>query len=185
MQPVPHAVGDPELAIVGRERDAMTRAFIRRRDILVVTVNRHSVENQARLQVAAAQPGPHAAGRLRGWLVVMATPRRRDEPVSVRKNEVLVGPCRILQAPVIELARGERSVVVTYPLWRGAGAAAWPARIELADGAGWVRARLDIEDAHRARRARRSWFAMAIPENVAPLELDDLRRVLSSHGGVR
>jgi len=85
----------------------------------------------------------------------------------------------------LELARGERSVVVAYPLWRGAGAAAWPARIELADGAGWVRARLDIEDAHRARRARRSWFAMVIPENVAPLELDDLRRVLSSHGGVR
>src|SRR5262249_15408078 len=70
----------------------------------------------------------------------------------------------------LKLDRGGLSLVVGYPRWSGAGPGAWPERIELADGAGWVRARLDVEDARRARRARASWFAVALPGDVAPLE---------------
>ena len=85
----------------------------------------------------------------------------------------------------LELARGGRTLSVGYPQWHGAGLAAWPGRIEVRDGAGWVSARLDIEDAHRAKRARSSWFAVTMPADVAPLELDDLRRVLSKGRGLR
>ena len=83
----------------------------------------------------------------------------------------------------LKLERDGRSLLVSYPRWRGAGVSAWPERIDLADGAGWVRARLDVEGARRARRARASWFAVALPAGVAPLELEDLRRVLARRGG--
>ena len=85
----------------------------------------------------------------------------------------------------VSVLRGERSVTVRYGAWRGRGPAAWPARIELADGAGWVRVRVEVENLHTTRRAKPAWFALALPEDARRLELDDVKRVLSGRGGVR
>ena len=79
----------------------------------------------------------------------------------------------------IQLVRDGRSLVVRYPQWRGAGDGAWPQRIELADGDGWVNARLDMEDTYHAKKSRPSWFAVSLPEDVTPLELEDLKRVIA------
>jgi len=86
---------------------------------------------------------------------------------------------------VLTLEREQRSIQVSYPQWRGAGSGAWPQRIEVSDGAGWVHARLDVEDTHKARRAKSSWFAVALPADAAPLELDDLKRAWQKTKGVQ
>jgi hypothetical protein len=80
---------------------------------------------------------------------------------------------------------GGHEVNVRYSTWRGAGTAAWPQRLEVGDDAGWVQLRLDIEDVRAARRARPSWFTLVLPEDARRLELDDLKRVLSSRGAAR
>ncbi len=85
----------------------------------------------------------------------------------------------------VTVARGERTVTARYAAWRGAGERAWPARIDLADGAGWLKVRFDLEDMRAAKRARAAWFALALPEDARRLELDDVKRVLSSRGGLR
>jgi hypothetical protein len=85
----------------------------------------------------------------------------------------------------LKFVRDERSLRVGYPQWRGAGKAAWPQRIELADGDGWVNVRLDMEDTHHAKSSRASWFAVSIPEEVTPLELEDLKRVIARVRGAR
>jgi hypothetical protein len=85
----------------------------------------------------------------------------------------------------VRLEQTERSIVVGYPQWRGKREKAWPQRIELADGEGWVRARLDVESASHAKRAHDSWFAMSLPDDVTPLELDDLKRALARVRGSR
>ena len=79
----------------------------------------------------------------------------------------------------LTLEREERSLRVDYPQWRGAGLGAWPQRIELSDADGWVHVRLDIEDTHHARASRPSWFAVSMPDEVTPLELEDLKRVIA------
>jgi len=79
----------------------------------------------------------------------------------------------------LELERDERTLSVVYPQWRGAGLGSWPQRIELADGGGWVHVRLDMEDTNHAKSSRPSWFAVAIPAEVTPMELEDLRRVIA------
>jgi hypothetical protein len=79
----------------------------------------------------------------------------------------------------LQFERDERSLRVLYPQWRGAGAGAWPQRIELADGDGWVHARLDMEDTHHAKSSRPSWFAVSMPDEVTPMELEDLKRVIA------
>jgi len=83
----------------------------------------------------------------------------------------------------LELERDERSLHVAYPQWRGAGLGAWPQRIELADGDGWVHVRVDMEGTHHAKASRPSWFAVSIPQEVTPLELEDLRRVIARARG--
>ena len=85
----------------------------------------------------------------------------------------------------VSVARGERTVTARYSSWHGTGPAAWPARVELADGAGWVRARFELEDVRAARRPRPAWFALVLPEDARRLELDDVKRVLSTRGGLR
>jgi len=79
----------------------------------------------------------------------------------------------------LELERDERTLTVGYPQWRGTGLGSWPQRIELSDGDGWVHVRLDMEDTHHARSSRPSWFAVSIPQEVIPMELEDLRRVIA------
>jgi hypothetical protein len=57
--------------------------------------------------------------------------------------------------------------------------------VELADGAGWVRARFELEEVRAARHARAAWFALVLPDDARRLELDDVKRVLSTRGGLR
>ena len=79
----------------------------------------------------------------------------------------------------LTVQRDTHEVRVQYSGWHGAGATAQPSRVEVADGAGWVRVRMDLEDVHSARRPKPAWFRLSLPEDVAPLDLDDLRRVLT------
>jgi hypothetical protein len=79
----------------------------------------------------------------------------------------------------LTVTRDNHEVQVNYSGWHGSGDAALPSRIEVADGAGWVRVRMDVESMRPFSRPKSAWFRMAIPDDVAPLELDDLRRVLS------
>jgi len=85
----------------------------------------------------------------------------------------------------LAVVRDERSLMVGYPQWRGAGLGAWPQRIEFADGDGWVRARVDMESTYRAKHSRDSWFAVSLPQDVTPLELDDLKRAIAKVRGMR
>jgi hypothetical protein len=79
----------------------------------------------------------------------------------------------------LTVTRDSHSVRVRYSAWHGAGTAAMPARVEVEDGAGWLKVRMDVEDTHVHKRPRPTWFRLALPEDVEPLDLDDLRRVLS------
>jgi len=79
----------------------------------------------------------------------------------------------------LEIHREEHVLTVGYPQWRGAGLGAWPQRIELADGEGWVHARVDMESSYHAKKSRPAWFAVSWPDDVTPLALDDLRRVMA------
>lgn len=83
------------------------------------------------------------------------------------------------------VSRGEHQVTVRYSAWQGAGSAAWPKRIEVADGAGWVRVRMDLEDVHSIKRVKPAWFRLGIPDDVRPLGLSDLQRVLGLRGANR
>ena len=85
----------------------------------------------------------------------------------------------------VVVARNGQSVRARYGAWRGAGPYAWPARVELADAAGWVALTLDLEDLHAAKRARPAWFALVLPDDARRLELDDVKRILSQRGGGR
>jgi hypothetical protein len=79
----------------------------------------------------------------------------------------------------LSVARDTHVVRVRYSGWHGTGASASPSRVEVADGAGWLRVRMDLEDVHSLRRPKPTWFRLSLPEDVAPLDLDDLRRVLT------
>jgi hypothetical protein len=85
----------------------------------------------------------------------------------------------------VRVARGEHTVTARYGAWRGRGPAAWPTRIELSDGAGWVQLRVELENLRARKRAKPAWFALALPEDARRLELDDVKRVLSSRSGSR
>jgi hypothetical protein len=82
------------------------------------------------------------------------------------------------------VARGEHIVRARYDRWRGAGSAAWPGRVELEDGSGWLKVRFDIDDLHATRKPRARWFALVLPDDAKRLELDDVKRILSSRGGL-
>jgi hypothetical protein len=79
----------------------------------------------------------------------------------------------------VTVARDSHRVHVRYSGWHGAGPAALPGRVEVTDGAGWVKVRMDVEDARTHKRPRSTWFRLALPEDVEPLDLDDLRRAMS------
>jgi len=85
----------------------------------------------------------------------------------------------------VSVSRGERRMSVRYGAWHGHGAGAWPGHIELADGDGWLRARIELEDMHAKRHAQPAWFALELPANARRLELDEVKRILSGRGGER
>ena len=85
----------------------------------------------------------------------------------------------------LTVSRDGHEVHVRYSGWHGAGTAALPSRIELADGDGWLRVRMDIENVRTIKRVKPSWFSLALPRDVEPLDLDDLRRVLSLREALR
>ena len=78
----------------------------------------------------------------------------------------------------LTVTRDTHSVRVRYSGWHGAGAAALPARVDVEDGAGWLKLRMDVEESHAFKRPRPTWFRLVLPEDVEPLDLADLRRVL-------
>ncbi len=85
----------------------------------------------------------------------------------------------------LAVSRDGHEVLVRYSGWHGAGYAALPARVEVTDGAGWLRVRLDLEDVHTLRRVKPAWFKLGIPDDVRPFGLSDVRRVLSLRGDDR
>ncbi len=85
----------------------------------------------------------------------------------------------------VRVARGGRAVTARYQAWRGRGAGAWPSRIEFSDGDGWVQVRVDLDELHTTKHPKPAWYALALPNDARRLELDDVKRVLSSHAGSR
>jgi hypothetical protein len=85
----------------------------------------------------------------------------------------------------VRVAREARSVTVRYGAWRGGGAGAWPSRVEFSDGAGWVQVRVELEDLRTTKHPKPAWYALALPDDARRLELDDVKRVLSSRSGGR
>lgn len=83
----------------------------------------------------------------------------------------------------VAVTRGDATVTVRYPQWRGSGEDAWPARIEVEDEAGWVRLRLDVGETRSPGRAREAWFALQLPDDARRLGFEDLQRVLSVGAG--
>lgn len=85
----------------------------------------------------------------------------------------------------VTVARESRSVSAKVSGWQGRGIDAWPSRLELSEGAGRLRARLELTDLHAAKRARASWFALMPPDDARTLTLPDLQRLWSSRGDER
>ena len=85
----------------------------------------------------------------------------------------------------VSVTRAQHTVTARYGAWHGAGPAAWPARVALSDGGGSVQVRIEVEGLRSAKRSRPAWFALVLPDGARRLELDDVKRVLSSRGGTR
>ncbi|MCE9627435.1 MAG: hypothetical protein K8R56_05925 [Candidatus Eisenbacteria bacterium] len=85
----------------------------------------------------------------------------------------------------VSVARDGRSVGAKVSGWQGRGDDAWPARLELADGGGQLRARLEFTELRAAKRARASWFALSPPDDARTLTLPDLQRLWNTRGEAR
>lgn len=83
------------------------------------------------------------------------------------------------------MTHGAQQVSARYDRWQDAGSAAWPARIELADGEGRLRMRFDLDVLHAVKRTKRSWFELTLPDDVRRLELEELKRVVAVMRGLR
>lgn len=83
----------------------------------------------------------------------------------------------------VRAERDGRSLAAKVSSWQGRGLEAWPSRLELTEGGGRVRVRLELEDLHAVRRPRASWFALMPPADARTLTLPDLRELLNAGGG--
>ena len=79
----------------------------------------------------------------------------------------------------ITFTRDDRSITVRYLAWQGSGDDAWPSRLEVADGAGWVRVRIEQETPRFAASPRNDWFSLDLPPDARRLDLEELRRAIS------
>jgi hypothetical protein len=82
----------------------------------------------------------------------------------------------------VSRSREGRSLVVRYEGWHGAGSAAWPSRIEIAEPGAGFRLAITLEDVRPLRRVSPSGFAIRLPAGVRPFGFDDLRRALTMRG---
>lgn len=82
----------------------------------------------------------------------------------------------------VRVARAGRSVTAKVVGWLGRGPDARPSRLEIADGEGRVRARLELEELRAVKRPRASWFALMPPADARTLTLADLRELWSDMG---
>ncbi|MEY4070256.1 MAG: hypothetical protein RL721_870 [Candidatus Eisenbacteria bacterium] len=78
--------------------------------------------------------------------------------------------------------RADHVIMLRISEWRGAGDDAHPTRLEIADGDGWVRLRLDLDDLVPRPRPRAQDFALELPAGVRPLEWSDLRALFALGG---
>jgi hypothetical protein len=69
-----------------------------------------------------------------------------------------------------------------YLGWQAAGGTDVPARLELADDGGAVRARLDVAEVEPRRAPDPEWFALALPERTERVAWGDLGRWLRGAG---
>jgi hypothetical protein len=82
----------------------------------------------------------------------------------------------------VRVEREGRSLIARITNWQGRALDAWPSRLEIADGGGQVRARLEIDDLRAMKRARAPWFALMPPDDARTLTLPDLQRLWSMRG---
>ncbi len=80
----------------------------------------------------------------------------------------------------LRLAGTVGSVTVRYAAWGREAGADWPGSVELADGTGWVRARIGISNVRPAAAADEAWFAQRLPAGAKRLDWEGLQAWLRS-----
>lgn len=83
----------------------------------------------------------------------------------------------------VRLAGAAGSVTVRYAAWSREGGTDWPGSVELADGTGWVRARIGISQVRAAATADEAWFAQRLPAGAKRLDWEGLRAWLRDRRG--
>lgn len=80
------------------------------------------------------------------------------------------------------IGRGRTGIAVRWSQWSSVGGEAFPMRAEVADDSGWVRVRLDCDEAHVAPRADDGIFAVRRGGNWRTVGLGDLGPVIQRRG---
>lgn len=83
---------------------------------------------------------------------------------------------------LVRLAREGGEVRVRYTSWETWRDAPWPQRIEIADGSGWARIRIEMEQPHMAKRPDPHAFALHVPNDARIVDWRDLRSLLGLQG---
>lgn len=82
----------------------------------------------------------------------------------------------------VRLAREGAQVRVRYTSWQTWRSAPWPQRMEFADGSGWARIRIEMDQPHMARQPDPRWFALRVPREARIVDWRDLRSLLGLSG---
>lgn len=81
------------------------------------------------------------------------------------------------------LSREEHVVRIEYREWADVRGRQWPVAVEIADEAGWVRARLAVEDLVISKKAESAWFEWRMSAGTRVLGWEDVREVFRRLGG--